>query len=221
MKGALAIFAKTPGISPVKTRLAADIGVEKAEEFYHLSLKSIEEVASRAQEISENNLTPYWALAEEKSGTNALWQKFPTIWTGEGDLGNRLHNIYSNLLKTHDFVVMIGSDSPQLTPELLIDASKLLAKNNCVIGSSIDGGFYLFAAKIVIAKNIWMDVKYSEDTTLDQLVKQLNKHDISAEILSKQGDVDTIADLEDLMRSLEDNDNLLPAQMNLQKWLGL
>ncbi len=42
MSAAIAIFVKTPGLSPVKTRLAATIGEEKAKEFYLLSLKAVE-----------------------------------------------------------------------------------------------------------------------------------------------------------------------------------
>jgi len=38
MSVGLAIFAKTPGLSPVKTRLAASIGDEKACEFYQYSV---------------------------------------------------------------------------------------------------------------------------------------------------------------------------------------
>ena len=41
----LGIFAKTAALSPVKTRLAASIGKAEAEQFYHLSVLAIEQLA--------------------------------------------------------------------------------------------------------------------------------------------------------------------------------
>ncbi len=47
MSSAIAIFVKTPSLSPVKTRLAATIGEEKAIEFYLMSLRAVEESAKQ------------------------------------------------------------------------------------------------------------------------------------------------------------------------------
>ena len=42
--GAAAIFVKTPGISPIKTRLAVGIGQANAESFYKMSCQATGEV---------------------------------------------------------------------------------------------------------------------------------------------------------------------------------
>ena len=42
---ALAIFVKTPGLSRIKTRLAAGVGDELAAEFYRLAVEAILAVA--------------------------------------------------------------------------------------------------------------------------------------------------------------------------------
>jgi glycosyltransferase A (GT-A) superfamily protein (DUF2064 family) len=51
---ALAIFVKTPGLSPVKTRLAEGIGQARAEAFYRLAVDAVAEVAL----ATEPKLTP-------------------------------------------------------------------------------------------------------------------------------------------------------------------
>ncbi len=56
MKIAIAIFVKTPGVSPLKTRLAASLGQEKALHFYKLSLKCI------ISTLEETAINPYWAV---------------------------------------------------------------------------------------------------------------------------------------------------------------
>ena len=225
MTGALAIFAKTKSLSPVKTRLASNIGKPLAEAFYTLSVEAVAEVVQSAQKQNQNNFVPYWALAEEEAVDYKAWQGFHSLWTGEGDLGMRLHKIYSTLRKKHDYVVLLGTDSPQLQPELITSVCKKLAQQSkscaksCVIGPAPDGGFYLFAAKIPIKRQIWTEVNYSQSQTLAELRAKLAAHGISAELLPPCGDVDTIHDLKPLIDALRANSNLLPAQQRLQAWL--
>lgn len=221
MSGALAIFAKTKNLSHVKTRLAADIGKPLAEAFYSLSVEAVAEVAKAAQKQSSNDFIPYWALAEKEALDYKEWQDFKTAWTGAGDLGMRLHNVYSTLRKKHDYVVLIGTDSPQLEPEIITSAIKKLAEHpkSCVIGPAFDGGFYLFAAKVPILEQIWTKVNYSRSITLEELSSNLAAHDITIQLLSSQGDIDTASDLKPLMNALEANRHLLSAQQKLQRWL--
>ena len=219
--GALAIFAKTKSLSPVKTRLAADIGKPLAEAFYTFCVAAVTEVVESAQKQSQNDFVPYWALAEEEAVDYKAWQGFHSLWTGEDDLGMRLHRIYNTLRKKHDYVVLLGTDSPQLEPELITSACKKLAQQpeRCVIGPALDGGFYLFAAKIPIKRQIWTEVSYSQSQTLAELRSNLAAHGISVELLPLQTDVDTIHDLKPLSHALKTNGNLLPAQQRLQAWL--
>lgn len=219
MSVAIAIFAKTKSLSPVKTRLAADIGESLAEAFYTLSVEAVAEVVKAAQK--QNDFIPYWALAEKEAVDYTEWQDLDRIWTGEGDLGKRLHNIYSSLRKKHDYVILIGTDSPQLEPEIITSAIKKFEQQpeSCVIGPAHDGGFYLFAAKTSIAEHIWTKVNYSQNTTLEELSSNLAAHSITIQLLSSQGDIDTANDLKPLLNALEANRNLLPAQRKLYRWL--
>ena len=73
-------------------------------------------------EQSQNKIIPYWALAEEEAVNLKKWQNFNPIWTGNGDLGLRLHNIYNHLQKKYEYVILIGTDSPQITPEIIINS---------------------------------------------------------------------------------------------------
>ena len=221
VSGALAIFAKTKSLSPVKTRLAADIGESLAEAFYTLSVEAVAEIAKTAKKQSNNDFIPYWALAEKEAVAYKEWRDFKTIWTGEGDLGMRLHTIYSTLRKKHDYVVLIATDSPQLEPEIIVSATKKLNEQpeSCVIGPALDGGFYLFAAKVSIPQQIWTKVKYSQSATLEELSSNLAAHGITIQLLPSKGDVDTASDLKPLLNALEANHNLLPAQRKLYRWL--
>ena len=141
MNDALAIFCKTIGLSEVKTRLAKTIGKEKATEFYRLSQKCILELKTKAQH--KHNITPYIAVAESQGTTHNDWRIHNPLYTGAGSLGERLHHIYRTLNQKHKSVLIIGSDSPQLTIQTIIQAHSLLQQNPIVIGPSYDVGFYL------------------------------------------------------------------------------
>ena len=221
MSAALAIFAKTKGLSPVKTRLAADIGTDLAEAFYDLSVAATAEMALSARQHSQNTIEPYWALAEENAPDAAQWQGLNTLWTGDGDFGQRLHHVYSTLLTRHEQVVLIGTDSPQLELESITNALLQLNEqpNACVIGPCVDGGFYLFAANTAIPQSVWTQVTYSSASTLRELVSNLKNVGMAVVLLASDGDVDTVDDLKPLMQALQLKRGLRPQQQRLYDWL--
>jgi uncharacterized protein len=218
MRGALAIFAKTPGASPVKTRLASSIGKALAEEFYMLAVKSVEEVATHACSLSGGTLNPYWLVAEEESVDHLMWKSFPTLWTGSGGLGDRLNYVYQTLLKTHDYVVLMGTDSPQLSPALIWEGATLCTKTakDYVIGPCTDGGFYLFASSKQIDPTVWLETTYSQSNTLSVLKQNLLPY--QSQSLERQQDVDIEADLKSLLITLSSS-SLLSKQNDLLNWL--
>ncbi|MEM7215279.1 MAG: DUF2064 domain-containing protein [Pseudomonadota bacterium] len=222
MKCAIAIFAKTIGLSPVKTRLANDIGTGRAETFFRMSVACVEETVSEASERNQE-LFPHWALAEEEAPALKQWSSFPAIWTGEGGLGARLANVSETLLQDHDAVMLIGTDSPQLRPEIFGQVLDLLSAfpEDCVAGPARDGGFYLFGSARPLGRKIWEAVSYSQDTTLKSLQSQIELCDRKVRHLGVEEDVDTIESLASLRKSLSQSlPNLFASQRKLLDWLN-
>lgn len=201
MSTAIAIFVKTPFLSPVKTRLTEGIGEKKSLEFYHLSLKAVQEVVKSVEVI------PYWAVAEEKGLTEPLWQDFKALWTGEGGLGERQHHIYETLLQNHDRVLLIGADAPQLSKNILEQAIIALDTHDFVIGPARDGGYYLFGGRISTEQKIWTSVPWSTSMTRERLESVLPKKPAHLQMLT---DVDTAGDLDYLAEEM-------PGDMNNQQ----
>jgi len=107
-------------------------------------------------------------------------------------------------LKNHDAVLLIGSDSPQLSPELIIQASDQLQDNQFVIGPAEDGGFYLFGGKNQIAQEVWVDTNYSVSTTANDLTTRLSSLS-KIKWMDPHIDVDTYADLKKLSKLISLN----------------
>lgn len=200
----LAVFVKTPNLSPVKTRLAKDIGKEKALEFYHLSLKAITHTLQNA------DITPHWAVGEKEGLNDPLWKDFKTLHTGEGDLGARQQHIYNRLLEKHDRVILIGADAPQLSTSLIENATTQLQQHNFVIGPANDGGYYLLGGKKEIPDEIWQKTPWSADNTREILESHLRT---KAFHLSTLTDVDDKKSLIKMVKEMPAN--LSPEQQAL------
>ena len=222
MKCAVAIFAKTIGLSEVKTRLAADIGRRSAEAFYKHSKACVEAFVEEARQQRPNALYPVWTVAEEAGPKLYRDSCFSAIWTGEGGLGERLAKVSETLFETHDAVIMIGTDSPQLTPDILITAAEMLQADpgTAVSGPARDGGFYLFGSVEPVPRAIWESVTYSKNTTLTELETQLEKVGRKTVHLVAEQDVDTLEDLSRLKEDLSSRAaQLLAPQTALLDWL--
>lgn len=217
---AVAIFVKTPGLSPLKTRLASSIGHELAEEFHVLSAAAVQAIVKATR--TSTDIVPVWAVAEEDGLADPLWSELDRIWQGDGDLADRLDHIYSTLQKQDQRVILIGADTAQLTVEILVEAHQVLAKQSkpqFVIGRADDGGFYLFGGNIGIPGDVWRTISYSEPTTVDELLAAIRTFGPVHE-LPTLTDVDVFDDLEPMADALANLPAPLGEQIRLQQWIA-
>lgn len=199
MRIAVAVFVKTPGHSPLKTRLGQTIGDDKAEGFYKKSVEVTEEMLKQLKALQEG-VDVYWAVAEQEAFENDLWKSFPIISQGEGELGDRLHNVYSQLQSKYDAVFLFGADSPHITSDAFIEAIEMLDQEvaEFVVGPTFDGGFYVFGSGERIEREEWNSIPYSANDTREQLVAMLEERG-EVYMLPTSFDVDTEVELKQLI----------------------
>jgi glycosyltransferase A (GT-A) superfamily protein (DUF2064 family) len=212
----VACFVKTPGLSPVKTRLAAEIGRPSAEAFYALAIEAVRAVL---QEVSKRGVaTPVWAVAEPEGSGHPLWQDLECVTQEVGHLGQRLERVYCRLRERFDRVVFIGADSPQLTVQGVANALTALDEHPFALGRCPDGGFYLFAGAKPLPSEVWLETPWSCANTSDEFHARLTRHGCVA-MLPTLCDVDVTEDLPRLEDELTARDGLLPSQITLLDWL--
>ena len=211
--GAIAVFVKTPGFSPVKSRLSKTIGEEKAEMFYLLSVSATKALIE--QYTQAYNIIPYWAVAEQ--GASHYWKDFQIITQEGGTLGHRLSSVYNRLLKKHKFVFLIGADSPMISIAILKEAISQV-KNSFVLGRALDGGFYLFGGEKKISEDIWVSIPYSHSKTAEKLHEKIRVLGSIYE-LPPLLDIDTFSDLRKMYSDYKEQNKLLPEQRKLLLWM--
>jgi glycosyltransferase A (GT-A) superfamily protein (DUF2064 family) len=215
--GAIAVFVKTIGRSPVKTRLAAAIGPDRATEFYRRCVAATHAVVQQARLSAL--LAPYWAVAEAEAIHDPTWSSFSTIRQGDGALGDRLDHVYRTLLQRHPYVILLGADSPLMSAEVIALAAQMMttaSRAPFAISRSGDGGYSLFAGRVAISSDVWQAVPYSSPRTGEVFVSQLQRVGEVIELPSVD-DIDTVADLRSLVRDAADA-QLLREQADVMKY---
>ena len=219
-------FAKTPGLSPLKTRLEKTKGAAFALTFYELSVACVAEVLQTLQSKNPNVQTN-WLLAEKTALAHPFWQRPELILESaqlqsEGNLGDRLADAFKKNTVSGSRLGVLGTDLPQISVGLLENAlTQLEYDADFVIGPSRDGGFYLLLSRKSIEPQIWTSIHYSEESTRAQLTAQLKKIGSVTE-LETLSDVDEESDLKPAIQELQKlkhSKGMLPAQERLLEFL--
>jgi uncharacterized protein len=194
-RGAIAVFVKTPEYSPVKTRLAHEVGTEAAQQFYALACAATASVLLQAQRALKVQI--YWAVAEPHALRHPRWSQFDACTQGAGELGERMQCVFDALLKKHRYVLLLGADSPQICLHDLRQADAVLRSNSpqYLLAPAADGGFWCVAGNQPIASQVWKETRYSCASTLEDFEALLSVHQLPAATkLRGLTDVDTLAD---------------------------
>jgi uncharacterized protein len=201
MNGALAIFVKTPGYSPLKTRLAAGMGSSSATQWYVAATQAVESVVEQLRQ--QLQLSVYWAVAEEPAIEDKVWKNFPVLAQGEGGLGERMSHVHTGLVNQSDFCFLIGADTPQICTHDFLSACTFLSHPSprLVIGPASDGGFWCIAANRPIPISTWTSVEYSQKNTCKDFLALLP--DFECMTLRLLTDVDQEQDLDICLAQLD------------------
>ena len=216
MRIGIAIFVKTPGHSPLKTRLAVGIGAASAQQFHVLAADAVAAVAHKAQGGLPGSVA-HWAIAEASALGDARWARLPRLEQGDGDLGARMGQVTDALLHKFDAVLLLGADTPQITVEDIHAAVAALQSNQHVIGPGDDGGFWLFASRGGVPARAWSSTPWSQADTAACFCAALGEAPIAR--LRTLRDVDRADDLPYALASLDGLRDPLPEQVRLAQWL--
>lgn len=187
----LLVFVKHPRAGEVKTRLAKDIGDEKALAVYQDLL------AHTAQIIAPLQAT-IWIGYGNEVPTEDLWSErsYPRFLQSGDDLGQRMCAAFEDGFNSHfGSIVIIGSDCPTLTTDILEAAFEALSTHDMVMGPAWDGGYYLMGMNALF-KNVFLNKKWSTSTVLEDTVSDIISAGLTYFTLPTLRDIDTAADLQ-------------------------
>ncbi len=183
MRPQLTIFVKAPRIGKAKTRLAADIGKTHAWRHYRAMTSRI------LRNVTSDKWDTILAVTPARfMGRVPAWASLPQYPQVDGSLSPRLAQAFA----TKGPVVVIGSDSPQVTQADIDAAFRAIKSDNFVFGPADDGGFWLMGAMGPLPETIFANVRWSTENTLSDLQQNLSGDIVRLRTLT---DVDNLAAL--------------------------
>lgn len=191
-KNALIIMLKNAVAGKVKTRLAADIGDNRALNIYR---ELVNHTHAITQYLNADKFIFYSDVVERNDQFNNLtYKKYVQC---SGHLGVRMDYAFSIPFKNeYKDVVMIGSDCYDLTQSHIEQAFEALNNNNdFVIGPANDGGYYLIGMK---KWNRWVleNKNWSTNTLLQETKDDIIGRNGKLFLTETLSDIDTISDLQ-------------------------
>lgn len=189
MQSALVVMARYPQMGEGKTRLARDIGAERADRLYRAFLQDIE------ARFAGGPRTLVWAFYPPDADFAALTSRASRCLPQRGeDLGARMWHCFQTLC--HDGferVVMIGADVPHVRDEWLAEAETQLARTDVVLGPTDDGGYYLIAMRA--PHDLFTGIAMSTGRVLAETLRKAAAARLSVHLLPRSFDIDQGSDL--------------------------
>lgn len=198
------MIAKAPRPGLAKTRLGSTIGHERAAALYRAFLQDL------SARFSGSAYEPGWYVtppdaAPEMSGL--IGKNTRMLFQGEGDLTERQRELFRVAAgRGEDRVVLVASDSPQLTVETVAGAFLSLQDNDLVVGPTYDGGYYLIGMRNpskTLDHGVLGGVPMSTGTELEDLISGARSRGLSVGRLAPIFDVDVEEDLRHLRTVVE------------------
>ncbi len=190
-ENALIIFVKNPEPGKVKTRIAADVGNDKAIEIYRKLLKFTSKIG---QEVDCTRYVFYFPMVLENDEFPD--SKFLKDLQIKGDLGEKMQTAFGDILRKHKKAVIIGSDCAELTSDDIQRAFDELEDNDVVIGPAKDGGYYLLGMND-LQLFLFKDMPWSDEKLLDLSIMKVQDRGLNYSLLNMKSDIDYISDWEE------------------------
>jgi len=197
----LIIFTRYPEAGTTKTRMIPELGAEGAAE---LQRQMTEHIRSRADELRKlHNLRVEvrYEGGSRKLMTQWLGPGFSYCLQGSGDIGLRMSRALQDAFEQGcENAVIIGSDIPQITTDIMQNAFEALKRNDLVLGPAADGGYYLIGVRRKSFRDwknpqLFSNVNWGTDSVLPQTLGIARKLGLTYSLLETLRDVDRPEDL--------------------------
>lgn len=193
MDAMVGLMVRIPVPGAVKTRLIPRLGPSGACQLYQAM---VEDILVQVK-TSGLSLTLFFTGGELHQ-LPAAWQaqaEFCEHQQGQ-DLGARMDHALALCHQRASRVILIGSDIPDMTSEVLLQALEALKRSSLVLTPARDGGYCLLGTrKEAEVRSILTNMVWSTDQVLLETLRRLRLAGQEFELLSPLRDMDTAEDL--------------------------
>jgi len=209
----LVIFTRYPEPGTTKTRMIPVLGSEGAAD---LQRQMTDFLVSKVKAFSERRFLSVEVRFEggsERLMREWLGSSITYRHQGQGDIGRRMERaLLDGFQDGYTSIVIIGSDIPDISSDIIHQAFEELQKNNLVLGPAGDGGYYLIgmqkADEFKAYPELFKTISWGTNKVLSQTIATANQLGIGYALLNTLRDVDRPEDLKVWNRALRSESDL-------------
>ncbi|RJP80086.1 MAG: glycosyltransferase [Desulfobacteraceae bacterium] len=193
-KNCIIVFLRAPESGKVKTRLSGELGSEATLVLYQNFVMDILHTVHKAN----TDILIFFCPEEAEALVSKWLGNHDSLHPQAGEnLGIRMANAFIHAFSSgYDRAVLIGTDCPEITEKILREAFSEIDDTGCVIGPSMDGGYYLIGfKKKTFTEKVFHDVTWGTGVVYGQTLERCGQADIHPHILPRLNDIDTLDDL--------------------------
>jgi rSAM/selenodomain-associated transferase 1 len=183
-KHVIIVFLRVPQLGAVKSRLAATIGEDQALCIYEYmldrTLQTIDAVSTADKALFYYPNIPYQQIEVQHASHH--------LQTGK-DLGDKMNRAFTTVLQNHESAIIVGTDCPDLTTEIISEAFAKLSQNDLVLGPAADGGYYLMGLKRP-APFLFDNIDWGTDKVLEQTGVRAENAGLTLATVATLSDID-------------------------------
>lgn len=198
MKNLILLFTKYPEPGNVKTRLASHIGNNMACQVY-------EKLLFNSWYTVIQSSYPYVVCLSPSHKIEEFKQHYKTSVVPQigDDIGQRMsYNFRQFFDQDYERIILCGADILDMEPALFQEGFAALENHDCVIGPSLDGGYYAIGFnRNAFRENIFSGFPWSNPEVYSNTLKIISKSNLSLYTLPKRMDLDTFDDIKEYLRS--------------------
>lgn len=195
MPAAIVVVAKAPRPGAVKTRLIPHLGAQDAAD---LAARMLQDTVAAARRLAPRVAVAYAPddgreAMEPLLGPDLLW-----IAQRGDDLGARMEHAARGAAAAGCApLILMGADSPTLSPDAVSEGFGLLESTDLALGPSEDGGVWCIGLRRP-APGLFDGIAWSTAAVFAQLKENALRRGLRVGTLATGYDIDTVADLDRL-----------------------
>jgi len=194
----LIVFVKYPEPGKVKTRIARDLGAHGAAELYSQMAKRIIGMVWRPHAY---RAVIYFDPPDREEDVRA-WLGIDNVSyepQSPGTIGDKMSNAFERVFSEGaGKAVLIGTDVPEITADIVSTACGMLKDTDVVLGPSYDGGYYLIGLR-KFEPVLFRDIDWGTDTVFNRTLNRIIEKNLSHKSLDTLKDVDMAEDIDPVM----------------------
>lgn len=201
-KGCLLFFVKSPEQTTVKSRLAEAVGAETARELYRNFVLDMLDTLSDSAAGGQHDLwVCFYPPEAGQEIRDWLGNSYTCVPQQGNDLGERMQNAFlTGFAEGYSRALLLGSDTPDLTSAIITAGLSRLTSHHAVIGPACDGGYYLLGFQSqAFLPAIFCGMPWSTGEVYTRTMEVFRRAHANVSVLPSWRDIDTIADLQDLL----------------------